>query len=137
MRSSKTIRNNLNTLQLYIHIHSRSIMSSKPIVLVTGANGYIAGPVIEAFLKAGYAVRGTVRSKSSADSLVRALSSYDKDLEIVEVPDIVTPGAFDSAVKGKCLFNLRGLESHNIRCSCYCTSCCWSESQLYRPRTCP
>ncbi|RKL18889.1 hypothetical protein BFJ68_g3910 [Fusarium oxysporum] len=74
-------------------------MSSKPIVLVTGANGYIAGPVIEAFLKAGYAVRGTVRSKSSADPLLRALSSYDKDLEIVEVPDIVASGAFDAAVK--------------------------------------
>ncbi|KAF5621619.1 dihydroflavonol 4-reductase [Fusarium tjaetaba] len=49
-------------------------MSSKPIVLVTGANGYIAGPVIEAFLKAGYAVRGTVRSKSSADPLSQTLS---------------------------------------------------------------
>ncbi|CCT69936.1 related to V.vinifera dihydroflavonol 4-reductase [Fusarium fujikuroi IMI 58289] len=75
-------------------------MSSKPIVLVTGANGYIAGPVIEAFLKAGYAVRGTVRSRSSADPLVRALSAYEEDLEIVEVPDIVASGAFDSAVKG-------------------------------------
>ncbi|KAF4345933.1 dihydroflavonol 4-reductase [Fusarium beomiforme] len=75
-------------------------MSSKPIVLVTGANGYIAGPVVEAFLKAGYAVRGTVRSKSSADPLVRALSCYGNDLEIVEVPDIVAPGAFDAAVKG-------------------------------------
>lgn len=81
-------------------------MSSKPIVLVTGANGYIAGPVIEAFLKAGYAVRGTVRSRSSADPLVRALSAYEEDLEIVEVPDIVASGAFDSAVKGKCLLYL-------------------------------
>lgn len=94
-------------IQLYIHIHPQLTMSSKPIVLVTGANGYIAGPVIEAFLKAGYAVRGTVRSKSSADPLVRALSAYEQDLEIVEVPDIVASGAFDSAVKGKCLFYLR------------------------------
>jgi nucleoside-diphosphate-sugar epimerase len=76
-------------------------MSNKPIVLVTGANGYIAGPTIEGFLKAGYAVRGTVRSKSSADSLVKALSSYSDDLEIVQVPDILAPGAFDSAVRGK------------------------------------
>lgn len=76
-------------------------MSNKPIVLVTGANGYIAGSVIEAFLKAGYAVRGTVRSKASADPLVKALSSYGNDLEIVQVPDIVAPGAFDTAVKGK------------------------------------
>lgn len=76
-------------------------MSNKPIVLVTGANGYIAGSVIEAFLKAGYAVRGTVRSKASADPLVKALSSYGHDLEIVQVPDIIAPGAFDTAVKGK------------------------------------
>ncbi|KAG8671224.1 hypothetical protein FPOAC2_04551 [Fusarium poae] len=75
-------------------------MSDKSIVLVTGANGYIAGSVVEAFLKAGYAVRGTVRSKASGDPLVKALSSYGSDLEIVEVPDIVAPGAFDAAVKG-------------------------------------
>ncbi|RBR26599.1 uncharacterized protein FIESC28_00596 [Fusarium coffeatum] len=74
-------------------------MSNKPIVLVTGANGYIAGSVIEAFLKAGYAVRGTVRSNASADPLVKALSSYGNDLEIVQVPDIIAPGAFDTAVK--------------------------------------
>ncbi|KAM5346460.1 hypothetical protein ACJ41O_009465 [Fusarium nematophilum] len=75
-------------------------MAGKRIVLVTGANGYIAGPVIAAFLEAGYAVRGTVRSKSSADGLVKALSQYGDDLEIVQVPDIVAPGAFDAAVKG-------------------------------------
>ncbi|RGP77502.1 hypothetical protein FLONG3_4421 [Fusarium longipes] len=75
-------------------------MSNKPIVLVTGANGYISASIVEAFLKAGYAVRGTVRSKASADALVRALSSYGNDLEIVEVPDIIVPGAFDNAVKG-------------------------------------
>ncbi|KAF4467513.1 dihydroflavonol 4-reductase [Fusarium albosuccineum] len=75
-------------------------MSSKRTVLVTGANGYIAGPVIEAFLKAGYAVRGTVRSKASGDTLIKGLSQYSSDLEIVEVPDIVAPGAFDNAIKG-------------------------------------
>ncbi|KAK7424753.1 hypothetical protein QQX98_000333 [Neonectria punicea] len=75
-------------------------MTEKRIVLVTGANGYIAGPVIEAFLKAGYAIRGTVRSKASANALLDALSQYRNDIEIVEVPDIVAPGAFDDAIKG-------------------------------------
>ncbi|KAF7553224.1 hypothetical protein G7046_g7155 [Stylonectria norvegica] len=75
-------------------------MASKRIALVTGANGYIAGQTIAAFLAAGYAVRGTVRSKPSAKPLVDAFSKYGKDLEIVEVPDIVAPGAFDEAVKG-------------------------------------
>lgn len=80
-------------------------MTEKRIVLVTGANGYIAGQVIAAFLSAGYAVRGTVRSKPSAKALVEALSQYGDALEIVEVPDIVAPGAFDDAVKGIVLHN--------------------------------
>ncbi len=74
--------------------------NGKGIVLVTGANGYIAASTVEAFLDAGYSVRGTVRSKSSADGLVDALSKYADRLEIVEVPDITVPGAFDEAVKG-------------------------------------
>ena len=76
-------------------------MTEKRIVLVTGANGYVAGPTIAAFLSKGYSVRGTVRSKKSAKGLVDALSQYGDALEIVEVPDIVRPGAFDEAVKGK------------------------------------
>lgn len=75
-------------------------MSSKGLVLVTGANGYIAGRTVEAFLQAGYSVRGTVRAKSSARALQAALSRYGDKLEIVEVPDITAPGAFDAAVKG-------------------------------------
>ena len=75
-------------------------MAEKPIVLVTGANGYIAGQTIAAFLAAGYAVRGTVRSRSSAKAHVEALAQYGDALEIVEVPDIIAPGAFDVAVKG-------------------------------------
>ncbi len=75
-------------------------MSPTSTVLVTGANGYIAARTVEAFLKAGHAVRGTVRSKSSAKGLVDALSEYASSLEIVEVPDITAAGAFDEAVKG-------------------------------------
>ncbi|CAM1501882.1 Fc.00g038660.m01.CDS01 [Cosmosporella sp. VM-42] len=75
-------------------------MSEKRIVLVTGANGYIAGQTMAALLAAGYAVRGTVRSKGSAKAHADALSQYGDDLEIIEVPDIVAPGAFDAAVKG-------------------------------------
>ncbi|KAK9776151.1 putative Dihydroflavonol 4-reductase [Seiridium cardinale] len=51
---------------------------------------------------AGYAVRGTVRSRKSVDGLVAALSDYIKNglLEIVEVPDITVSGAFDSSLEG-------------------------------------
>lgn len=76
--------------------------ATKGLVLVTGANGYIAARTVEAFLKAGYSVRGTVRSKSSAKGLLEALPEHASagTLEVAEVPDIVAEGAFDSAVKG-------------------------------------
>lgn len=75
-------------------------MSDKGRVLVTGANGYIAGRTVEAFLKAGYAVRGTVRALGSAAEVAAALSEYADKLEFVSVPDITAPGAFDEAING-------------------------------------
>jgi nucleoside-diphosphate-sugar epimerase len=78
-------------------------MASRRLVLITGINGYIAAHTAAAFLKAGYAVRGTIRAKTgNAASLARALSRYhDGDrLELVEVPDVGVDGAFDAAVQG-------------------------------------
>jgi nucleoside-diphosphate-sugar epimerase len=37
-------------------------MSTKGLVLITGANGYIASVTVGAFLEAGWTVRGAVRS---------------------------------------------------------------------------
>lgn len=79
------------------------VPSSKGLVLVTGANGYIAQRVVEAFLLAGYSVRGTVRSLASGQPLLAALPAYAAEpgrLTFAEVPDIVAEGAFDDAVKG-------------------------------------
>lgn len=72
-------------------------------VLVTGANGYIASRTIHRFLQAGFAVRGTVRSPHLADALKKNLQAWchDELLEIVHVPDISVPRAFDNAVQGK------------------------------------
>ncbi|KAF8847321.1 NAD(P)-binding protein [Acephala macrosclerotiorum] len=72
------------------------------IVVITGVNGYIASVTAKTFLEAGYAVRGTSRSKSSSEGLLKALHEYVEAgrLEIVEVPDITIDGAFDEAVKG-------------------------------------
>lgn len=75
--------------------------ATKGLVLVTGANGYVAARSVEALLLAGYSVRGTVRSRSSADPLFSSLPAHlAQNLSVVEVPDITTPGAFDEAVKG-------------------------------------
>ncbi|KAK6543553.1 hypothetical protein TWF694_000297 [Orbilia ellipsospora] len=76
--------------------------SSKPIALVTGVTGYIAGWVVKYYLDAGYKVRGTTRSKASAQPLIDTLVSQGysaSDIEIYEVADITTSGAFDEAVK--------------------------------------
>jgi nucleoside-diphosphate-sugar epimerase len=78
-------------------------MASQRLVLITGINGYIAAHTAATFLKAGYAVRGTVRARTpNVESLVRTLGQYHDGnrLELVEVPDISVQGAFDRAVEG-------------------------------------
>ncbi|KAG7291418.1 hypothetical protein NEMBOFW57_001437 [Staphylotrichum longicolle] len=78
-------------------------MGTPRLVLITGINGYIAAHTAATFLKAGYAVRGTVRARTSnVESLVRALGQYHDGsrLELVEVPNISVDGAFDRAVEG-------------------------------------
>ncbi|KAK0655073.1 SGNH hydrolase-type esterase domain-containing protein [Cercophora newfieldiana] len=74
------------------------------LVLITGVNGYIATHTAAAFLQAGYAVRGTVRARTPAllSTLNNTLSPYHDGtrFEIVEVPDIGVPNAFDRAVEG-------------------------------------
>lgn len=45
-------------------------MSSEKKVLITGASGFVATHIVEAFLPAGYKVRGTVRCEQTAN-LVR------------------------------------------------------------------
>lgn len=80
--------------------------AARRLVLITGVNGYIATHTAAAFLRAGFAVRGTVRTRTPAlvQTLERTLKSYhDGDrLEVVEVPDIGAKGAFDGVVESSC-----------------------------------
>ena len=69
-------------------------------VLVTGASGFIAAHVIEAFLNAGFKVRGTVRSESTAKKVRAAHQKHQDALSFAIVGDISAPSAFDEAVKG-------------------------------------
>ncbi|KAK8086361.1 hypothetical protein PG994_001335 [Apiospora phragmitis] len=69
----------------------------------TGLNGYLAGRTAEAVLKAGYDVRGTARRLAAGDKVKDALAAMgypEGRVEVVEVPDVKVPGAFDDAVKG-------------------------------------
>jgi uncharacterized protein YbjT (DUF2867 family) len=74
--------------------------NSGALILVTGANGYIAVHLVRELLEKGYRVRGTVRAESKATHLRKTFASYGDKLELVIVDDITKEGAFDEAVKG-------------------------------------
>lgn len=69
-------------------------------ILITGASGFVAAHVLNSFLSAGYQVRGTVRSQSSADNVRKTHARYADQLSFVFVEDISAPHAFDKAVVG-------------------------------------
>ncbi|KAL4966556.1 SDR family oxidoreductase [Aspergillus stella-maris] len=75
-------------------------MASKDeVILITGASGFLASHVVNHFLRAGYHVRGTVRSASTAEKVLQTFRHYAPRLSIVIVDDVARPGAFDSVVK--------------------------------------
>lgn len=77
---------------------------SSPILLLTGATGFIGFKILLNALEQGYTVRAAVRSLSKSESLsahpkVQALGRADR-LSFVEVPDITNQEAYSDAVKG-------------------------------------
>ena len=69
------------------------------LVLVTGANGFIASQLIADLLASGYRVRGTVRSVEKGTEPLRALPGAAERLELVAA-ELSTEGAFDAPMKG-------------------------------------
>ncbi|OCK79862.1 aldehyde reductase II [Lepidopterella palustris CBS 459.81] len=73
------------------------------IVLITGGNGHVAQHVIDQLLAlpSGPQLRATVRSAASASQLTSHFSHAiaSNRLTILQVPDLITPGAFDTAMK--------------------------------------
>ena len=74
-------------------------MSTSPkLVLVTGANGYLASATVQHFLEHGYHVRGTVRSLSKAEGLKAALyPQYQSALSFVVIDDMTRAGVYEQA----------------------------------------
>ncbi|KGO41694.1 NAD-dependent epimerase/dehydratase [Penicillium expansum] len=70
------------------------------VILITGASGFIATHIVEDFLRAGYQVRGTVRSSATAELVRQSFSQFASQLSFAIVEDMGKPGAFDEAVKG-------------------------------------
>jgi nucleoside-diphosphate-sugar epimerase len=72
------------------------------LVVVSGANGFIASHVVDQLLLAGYKVRGTCRKLSRSEWLIDFFNKKygDGSFELSEVPDMGAPHAFDDVVKG-------------------------------------
>lgn len=77
-----------------------NMTGSHKVVLVTGANGFIATHVVQTLLQRGYHVRGVVRSQASADAVLQTFPDSSGSLSVIVVPSMTVAGAFDQAVKG-------------------------------------
>ncbi|KAF2732795.1 NAD(P)-binding protein [Polyplosphaeria fusca] len=72
------------------------------LILVTGANGFIASHIVKQLLEAGYKVRGTIRNLARSSWLLDYFNTRygPSSLALTEVPDMSAPHAFSSAVQG-------------------------------------
>jgi nucleoside-diphosphate-sugar epimerase len=73
---------------------------SRPLILITGATGFIGAHVVAQTLSAGYHVRLSVRKEAQISSLRRLFSSHEASLDFVIVTDFTRPDAFGQALKG-------------------------------------
>lgn len=67
---------------------------SHKLVLVTGANGFIATHVVQNLLQKGYHVRGVVRSPASADAVLETFRDSSEFLSVIVVPSMTAGGGF-------------------------------------------
>jgi nucleoside-diphosphate-sugar epimerase len=75
--------------------------TSKPLVLITGATGHIGSCTLAVALENAYRARVSSRNLASAHKLkdLPSIKPHIEDVDFVEVPDLLAPGAFDQAVK--------------------------------------
>ncbi|OAQ59310.1 reductase [Pochonia chlamydosporia 170] len=78
--------------------------SSKPLVLLTGASGFLGYLTLVNLLKSGYRVRAVVRSQAKANKILTAPSLRDLDpspetLLFSIISDLSIPGALDDAFR--------------------------------------
>lgn len=76
--------------------------SSSQRVLLTGISGFLGGHIALALLKAGYAVRGSVRSLDKAEKVRRTLEAAGADTEKLEFValDLLSGEGWDAAMAG-------------------------------------
>lgn len=75
--------------------------TSKPLILITGGTGHIGSCTLAFALENGYRARVSSRNLASAHKLkgLPSIKPHVNNVEFVEVPDLLAPGAFDEAAK--------------------------------------
>ena len=106
------------------YIKSSTALPKDSLVLVTGANGFIASHIVDELLASGYRVRGTVRDAKKNQWLTELFDGkYGKGaFEVAEVADLAKDGSLDEATKG--MFIIIISFSFNSCCCCWCLCCC-------------
>ncbi|GMG16380.1 unnamed protein product [Aspergillus oryzae] len=74
-------------------------------VLLTGGNGFIGSHILAQLLDHGCTVCCAVRTQEKGDKILRDFAAQQSQITITIVPDIVAPGAYDTAVQGTPAFD--------------------------------
>ncbi|KAL5090125.1 hypothetical protein Trisim1_004646 [Trichoderma cf. simile WF8] len=73
---------------------------SEQTLLITGANGFLAGHVIKEALEQGYNVRGTVRSPESAKMVGDLFAEYAERFSVFIIRDLIRKENYETALIG-------------------------------------
>ena len=79
---------------------SQRRLAKNDLVLVTGANGYIATHIVDTLLSEGYRVRGTVRGEKPWLNQLFDQWHGKGRFESISVPNLDGEGVYDEAMKG-------------------------------------
>ncbi|PTB48606.1 hypothetical protein M431DRAFT_10814 [Trichoderma harzianum CBS 226.95] len=73
---------------------------SEQTLLITGANGFLAGHVIKEALEQGYDIRGTVRSPESAKKIRHLFAEYAERFSVFVIRDLTQRDNYENAFVG-------------------------------------
>lgn len=72
-----------------------------PTTLLTGANSFVAAHIINALIKEGHDVTGTVRRAAAGDEILALHPEWKEKLTCVVVEDITNEASWDEIFKSK------------------------------------